>query len=75
MTFDAQETKFTDPRNITEPARVVWAEETTTLDGIRCHAGYVLPGGYRTRDKFEAQAMAVRMAGLIKSANARTGPV
>ena len=66
MTYDAQETKFTDPRNIESPARVIWAGETTPLNGIRCHEGYVLPGGYRTKCKFEAMAIAVRMAQLMK---------
>jgi len=66
MTNDAQETKFIDPRNIVQGnARVIWAGKTTPMDGIRCHEGWVLPGGFRTKDKFEAQAVAVQMAKLM----------
>jgi hypothetical protein len=66
MTYDAQETKFLDPRNIEEPARVIWAGETTPVNGIRCREGWVVPGGARITDKHEAMAMAVRMAALMK---------
>jgi len=67
MTYDAQETKFTDPRNINTPARVIWAQATTPSSGIHCPAGFVLPGGRRTECRLEAMAVAVRMAGLMET--------
>jgi hypothetical protein len=71
MTYDAQETKFTDPRNIESPARVIWAAETTTLDGIKHPEGWVLPGGRRTTNQFEAMAMAARMAEMVQAMGAK----
>ena len=70
MTTDAQETKFTDPRNITQgKARVIWADAVTFDDGAeKWPAGCVIPGGWRTPDRFEAPAVAVKMDALMGTA-------
>jgi hypothetical protein len=61
-----EEAKSTDPRNINTPARVIFAQETTPSSGIHCPAGFVLPGGRRTECRFEAMAVAVRMAAMTR---------
>ena len=62
MTSDAQETAFTDPRNVTVgKGRVIWAKATMTTGGHRQPEGYVLPGGERTPSRLVAHAMAVEI--------------
>lgn len=62
MTFEAQETAFTDPRNIiVGKARVIWAPACWPITGDRQPEGYVLPGGVRTANRLEAHAVAVEM--------------
>ena len=57
---------FTDKRNITiGKARVIYALSTGNLPD-----GWVLPGGRRTTDQFEARAHAVRMNDLITEISA-----
>ena len=62
MTYEAQETTFTDPRNIcVGKARVIWAPACWPIAGDRQPEAWVLPGGVRTTNRLEAHAVAVEM--------------
>jgi hypothetical protein len=50
---------FMDGRNIqVGNGRILWGSETQVGSGKRFKEGWVLPGGFRTRDEDEARAWA-----------------
>lgn len=62
MTSDAQETAFTDERNVTiGKGRIIWAKAAHPTGGDLCPEGYVLPGGERTPSRLVAHALAVEI--------------
>jgi len=61
MTYeDLPSQAFSDPRNITiGTARIIWASKCGRLD-----EGWVIPGGWRTQNRFTANAAAQKIAQL-----------
>lgn len=50
---------YVDPMNIRiGRGRILWGTATETSRGEKVPAGWVLPGGFRTRDEDEARAWA-----------------